>query len=199
MIGTVDFPKISHVKKRAFLAAFSRCGSLSKAAKRARVDRRTHYNWLKDDPWYIQAFRQAVIEAGDSLQDKLTEMAFQGNVTAAIFLLKGLKPETFRDRIEQINIQDIDPDKIPPELLDKIANRMIEQALGSAAAVAEVDRRLKAGESVAFEDVAKAIEAPGEPLTIDAVCQAVSEKDQDNARTRKTCYSTGTTTNGRFE
>jgi hypothetical protein len=98
MIGTADFPKISHVKKRAFLAAFSRCGSLSMAAKRAKVDRRTHYNWLKDDPWYVEAFRQAVIEAGDSLQDKLTEMAFEGNVTAAIFLLKGLKPEIFRDR-----------------------------------------------------------------------------------------------------
>jgi Protein of unknown function (DUF3300) len=55
MIGNADFSKVSHVKKRAFLAAFSRCGSLSKAAKRARVDRRTHYNWLKDDPWYVHA------------------------------------------------------------------------------------------------------------------------------------------------
>jgi hypothetical protein len=89
MVGSNGFPKISHVKKRAFLAAFSRCGSLSKAAKRAKVDRRTHYNWLKDDPWYVHAFRQAVIEAGDSLQDKLTEIGFEGNVTAAIFLLKG--------------------------------------------------------------------------------------------------------------
>jgi hypothetical protein len=53
-----------------------------------------------------------VVEAGDSLQDKLTEMAFEGNVTAAIFLLKGLKPETLRDRIEELNIQDIDPDKL---------------------------------------------------------------------------------------
>jgi len=51
MIGSADFPKISHLKKCAFLAAFSRCGSLSKAAKRAKVDRRTHYNWLKNDPW----------------------------------------------------------------------------------------------------------------------------------------------------
>jgi hypothetical protein len=175
MIGSTDFPKISHLKKRAFLAAFSRCGSLSKAAKRARVDRRTHYNWLKDDSWYVHAFRQAVIEAGDSLQDKLTEIAFEGNVTAAIFLLKGLKPETFRDRIEQVNIQDIDPAKMSPELLDKIANRMIEQALGAGAA-AEVDRRLKAGESVELEDLQKAIEAPGEPLTIEAVCQAVNDR-----------------------
>ncbi len=71
MIGSTDFPKISHLKKRAFLAAFSRCGSLSKAAKRARVDRLTHYNWLKDDAWHVHAFRQAVIEASDSLQDKL--------------------------------------------------------------------------------------------------------------------------------
>src|ERR1035438_363455 len=68
---------------------------------------------------------------------------------------------------------DLDPDKMSPELLDKIANRMIEQALGSGAA-AEVDRRLKAGESVELADVQKAIEAPGERLTIDAVCQAVT-------------------------
>ncbi len=85
MIGSADFPKILHVKKRAFLSAFSRCRSLSMAAKRARVDRRTHYNWLKDDPWYKEAFRQAVIEAGDSLQDRLTEMAFEGNVRQRSF------------------------------------------------------------------------------------------------------------------
>jgi hypothetical protein len=112
MIGTADFPKISHPKKRAFLAAFSRCGSLSQAAKRAKVDRRTHYNWLKDDPWYVRAFQQAVIEAGDAIQDKLTEIAFEGNVTAAIFLLKGLKPETFRDRLEQVNLHDLDLSKV---------------------------------------------------------------------------------------
>jgi hypothetical protein len=48
---------------------------------------------------------------------------------------------------------------------------MIAQALGAGAA-AEVDRRLKSGESVELEDLQKAIEALGEPLTIDAVCQA---------------------------
>jgi hypothetical protein len=42
-------------------------------------------------------------------------MAFAGNVREVIFLLKGLKPETFRDRIERVNIQDIDPDKFMPE------------------------------------------------------------------------------------
>jgi hypothetical protein len=49
----------------------------------------------------------------------------------------------------------MDPDKIPPELLDKIANRMIEQVLDSTAAIAEVDRRLLAGESVTVEPSAR--------------------------------------------
>ncbi len=131
MIASVDFLKISHVKKRAFLAAFSRCGSLSRAAKRAKVDRRTHYNWLKDDPWYVQAFQQAVIEAGDSLQDRLTEMAFDGNVTAAIFLLKGLKPQTFRDRVEQTNLLKVDPKSLTKAQLDVLADHLLGEALGT--------------------------------------------------------------------
>lgn len=33
MIGTADFPKISHVKKRAFLAAFSRRGKFEQGCE----------------------------------------------------------------------------------------------------------------------------------------------------------------------
>jgi len=110
---------------------------------------------LKDDPWYVQAFRQAVIEAGDSLQDKLTEMAFEGNVTAAIFLLKGLKPETFRDRLEQTSLLEIDPEKLTPRQLDVIAEHLIAKALAGKpeAAVAEARRRLEAGETVTVEAI----------------------------------------------
>jgi hypothetical protein len=97
---SVAFLSISHPKKRAFLAAFSRYGSRIKAAKLAKVDRRTHYNWLKDDTDYREAFAQAEIEAADSLEDAMTDMAFDGNVTAAIFLLKGLRPEKYRERSE---------------------------------------------------------------------------------------------------
>jgi hypothetical protein len=141
-----EFPKISHIKKRAFLAAYSRCGSLSMSAKRAKVDRRTHYNWLNDDPAYVQAFKQAKIEAGDSLQDKLTEMAFEGNVTAAIFLLKGLKPEQFRDR-QAIDLQwDGDPGKLSIEQLAVLEAKMIERACGGDLhRIEEFRRELEAG------------------------------------------------------
>src|SRR5215510_13012940 len=50
--------KISHVKKRAFLAAYGKMGNVALAAEIAKVDRRTHYDWLKNDPAYAEAFRE---------------------------------------------------------------------------------------------------------------------------------------------
>jgi len=95
------------------------------------------------DPWYAQAFRQAVIEAGDSLQDRLTEMAFDGNVTSAIFLLKGLKPEKFRDRIEQTNLVDIDFAKLSVQQQDFWIDAIIKRYVGDdPAAIAETRRQL---------------------------------------------------------
>jgi len=121
-----EFRKILHPKKRAFLAAFSRCGSLSLAAKRAKVDRRSHYNWLKSDPAYREAFYQATVEAGDALEDRLMEPAFGGNVTAGIFLLKGLRPEKYREqRIIELNFQDWDGDL--SKLSDESARRLLAQ------------------------------------------------------------------------
>ena len=141
--ATADFPKISHPKKRAFLAAFSRCGSLSQAAKRAKVDRRTHYNWLREDPAYREAFRQATIEAGDALEDKMAELAHDGNVTAAIFLLKGLRPEKYRERYEHTNLLELDPDKLTAQQLENLLDAWLLQAYrGDKAAVAEAKRAL---------------------------------------------------------
>jgi hypothetical protein len=38
-----------------------------------------------------------MIEAGDALEDKLSEIAHDGNVTGAIFLLKALRPDKYKD------------------------------------------------------------------------------------------------------
>jgi hypothetical protein len=136
MIGNAEFPKISHLKKRAFLAAFSRCGSLGQAAKRAGVDRRTHYNWLRSDPWYVEAFHQAVQEAGDALEDKLNEMAHDGNTTAAIFLLKGLRPEKYKDRQAHEVVWDGDPTKLTDAQLATMEDTWRRAALAARKALA---------------------------------------------------------------
>ena len=83
--------------------------------------------------------------------------------TLLLAVLKANNPDKFRDRLEQTNVLEMDPDKKSQELLDKIANHLLKQALGdNPAVIAEVDRRLAAGENPTFEE-AKAIEAPKEP------------------------------------
>ena len=68
-----------------------------------------------------------MIEAGDSLQDKLTDMAFEGNVTAAIFLLKGLKPQIFKER-QAVEVQWTgDINSLTPQQLDALERSILEQ------------------------------------------------------------------------
>jgi len=126
------------------------------------VDRRTHYNWLKDDPWYVQGFQQAVIEVGDSLEDRLTEMAFDGNVTAAIFLLKGLKPQKFRERIEQTNLHEMDFTKLSSEQLEALAHQWILQATGNDPALAEQTRKQLEAKVRVIEGTAEVVEDKGD-------------------------------------
>ena len=126
------------------------------------MDRRTHYNWLKDDPWYVQGFQQAVIEVGDSLEDRLTEMAFDGNVTAAIFLLKGLKPQKFRERIEQTNLHEMDFTKLSSEQLEALAHQWILQATGNDPALAEQTRKQLEAKVRVIEGTAEVVEDKGD-------------------------------------
>jgi len=76
-----------------------------------------------------------VVEAGDALEDKLNELAFEGNVTAAIFLLKGLRPEKYRERYEHTNLLEIDPHKLTPEQLDVIIEHLIRKERGNLSPV----------------------------------------------------------------
>ena len=39
-------------------------------------------------------------------------------------------PEKYKPRVEQTNLLDIDPDKLSPEMLDKIADHLLNKALG---------------------------------------------------------------------
>jgi len=84
-----------------------------------------------------------------------------------MFLLKANNPDKFRDRIEQVNTQDIDIDRLSPEILDKLADHLIQKALkekglNNPAAVAEVTKRLEAGETVTVEELEREqTEEPG--------------------------------------
>lgn len=111
------FQEITETKKRAFLAAYAHTGRITQAARSAQVNWRNHYNWLHADATYAKAFRQAQQMAGDWLEDEAIRRAKEGVLrpihykgahtddvvefsdTLLIFLLKGAKPEKYRDNV----------------------------------------------------------------------------------------------------
>lgn len=103
----------------AFLDAFAELGTVTHAAAAAGIDRQTHYNWLESDPeGYGKRFEEAKARAIDKLEREATRRAVEGvdepvfwqgmqvstvrkySDTLLIFLLKGAKPEKYRERYE---------------------------------------------------------------------------------------------------
>ena len=114
-------------KKRAFLAAYAECGNVTHAAELAGVSRRSHVDWMKD-PAYVEAFRAAEDQAADKLEKEARRRAIEGlerikfgrngeplvnphtgqpytareySDTLLIFLLKGIRPEKYRENVRQ--------------------------------------------------------------------------------------------------
>jgi hypothetical protein len=83
----VLFPDLSHPNaraQRAFLIAYARVGTVTRAATAARVDRATHQNWMKypgpPGEAYRLAFEQAEAMAADILEDEARRRAVEGLV-----------------------------------------------------------------------------------------------------------------------
>lgn len=109
--------EIVHPEKRAFIAAYAECGTITKAAEVAGIARQTHYDWLKADSEYVKACDAAYEQAGERLEQEARRRAVEGvkkpvfyqgkecgvvneySDTLLIFLLKGAKPEKYKERI----------------------------------------------------------------------------------------------------
>lgn len=107
------------ILQAAFLAAFSKTGTIMKSAKIAKVSRADHYRWLKSDKTYPARFDQAQAEAITYLEDIATERATEGwnepvyykgesvgsvrkfSDALLMFMLKGAAPNKYRERIDQ--------------------------------------------------------------------------------------------------
>ncbi len=122
LTGKLAFKHFKHPQKRAFLRAFAETGRTTIAAETAKVTRDSHYYWLRSDEAYAAAFREAQTMAGNKFEDEVCRRAFsgidkplvyQGQISKdengnpvtvkeysdllAIFALKGLFPEKYRD------------------------------------------------------------------------------------------------------
>ena len=105
-------------RKKRFLANFAKLGNITYAAKAAGIDRTCHYDWLEKDEKYAERFHSAQEEAADLLEAEVLRRGVKGVVEPVyykgeicgrvrkysdvllIFLLKGVRPNKFRDRVE---------------------------------------------------------------------------------------------------
>lgn len=104
-------------KRAAFLQALSETCNVKRSCELANVPRRTVYNWRAEDPAFADQFDEAKSMGGDALEDEAVRRASEGideqvfyqgecvgtvkrySDTLLIFLLKGAKPELYKDRV----------------------------------------------------------------------------------------------------
>ncbi len=135
------FPKIAHPYKRAFLAAFRETGNVRLACEVAKVGRSSHYRWLEEEPAYREAFDQAKLQAADVLEQEAHRRAVEGveepvgwykgeaggtvrrySDTLLIFLLKGVLPDRYRERVDVRGVlAHLDVSRLPDELVARLA------------------------------------------------------------------------------
>lgn len=112
-------------KKAAFLKAFLTAGTVLHAAKAAKIDRHSHYRWMKEDEEYAAAFRDAEVgvtellehEAQRRAKDGVEEPVFHDGAIVGhklkysdllmIFLLKARAPHKYREVIRNEHSGDV--------------------------------------------------------------------------------------------
>lgn len=113
-------------KKAAMLVALAETGNVRLAAEAAGIHRATHYRWLDEDPKYALAVSDAMENAADLLEAEAKRRAVEGvaeplvsagklvttvqrySDTLLIFLLKGARPEKYRERVSVVTEDAVD-------------------------------------------------------------------------------------------
>ena len=93
------------IKKTDFVQELTKTYSVYHACQRAGIGRRTAYTWRKQDEEFSRQWDEALEDSIDALEKSLYERALVKDTLAAIFLLKGAKPEKYRERHEVNNGQ----------------------------------------------------------------------------------------------
>lgn len=114
----------------AFLANLRKWPNISKAAKSAGVTRQAAYKARVADPGFAQEWDDAWQEGVEHIEDVALKRATRSknaSDTLLIFMLKGLKPETYRDRFDgtmtlrgNLGVHEMGAEDLSDEDLDEI-------------------------------------------------------------------------------
>ncbi len=118
VVGRGNYAEADYEAMSRFLAEYSKIGNASKASRIVGIVPTTHKRWLEKEPKFRKLFEEAREEAADYLEFEAWRRAVQGVdkpifhqgvvVTTVkeysdgllTFLLRGSRPEKYRDRVE---------------------------------------------------------------------------------------------------
>ena len=83
--------------QKAFLAALEQTGSVTQAAEAAKISRFSVYKYKREDPNFARQWDEALDMAADTLEDEARKRAFAGSDNLLMFLLKGIRPQKWRE------------------------------------------------------------------------------------------------------
>lgn len=105
-------------RRDAFLIALEETANVTQACKKAKLPRRSAYEWRDAAPEFAAAWDAALDRGTDALEDEAVRRASEGTLkpvfykggkcgsireysdTLLMFMLKGRRPEKFKDRQE---------------------------------------------------------------------------------------------------
>ena len=124
-------------RQDALIATLAATGNVSAACQACGIGRRTYYHWM-EDPAFVERVTDAKDEAADALEAEARRRAHEGTEkpvyqggrrvgtireysdTLLIFLLKGCRPEKYRERADSLNLN-VDLSKLSEEQLARLA------------------------------------------------------------------------------
>jgi hypothetical protein len=143
--------EITQPNKRAFLVALSETGNITGASKITGIARKTHYNWMQEDPAYAAAYKVALEQAAENLESEARRRATKGTAkpvfykgeecgtvqeysdTLLIFLLKGAMPDKYSERFQgTMDVNVTVEDKTPQERRARIADLLSKKQIAGA-------------------------------------------------------------------
>ena len=93
-------------RRRKFLQSLRECGCVSEAAQVSGIGRNAVYEWRRNDRWFAEEWEAALKEAADTLEDEARRRAMESSDRLLMFLLKGLRPEKYRENAKlTVNIE----------------------------------------------------------------------------------------------
>jgi hypothetical protein len=88
----------TEAKMRRMLKHYIQNGRLLQACEAAGINHSVHYRRMQSDPVYRAAVEEAEQAAAQRLEDKVYQWAEEGELQAAVILLKRFRPELYRER-----------------------------------------------------------------------------------------------------